>query len=110
MREMTVRLREKGYPKKLVGNAIEKAMQLTRDEIITPSSRSTASQVLQPNQRMKIYCVTTFEPAIKNPRELVQPAVERYNDMKIEEKERFKIEYSFRKSPSLKQLLTLKKI
>ena len=41
--------------------------------------------------------------------ELVQPAVERYNDTKVEEKERFKIEYSFRKSPSLKQLLTLKK-
>ena len=108
MREMTVRLREKGYPKKLVENAIEKAMQLTRDEIITPSSGSTASQVLQPNQKMKIYCVTTFDPAIKHPRELVQPAVERYNDTKIE-KERFKIEYSFRKSPSLKQLLTFKK-
>ena len=84
-------------------------MQLTRDEIITPSSRSTASRVLQPNQRMKIYCVTTFDPAIKNPRELVGPAVERYNDTKIEEKERFKIEYSFRKIPYLKQLLTFKK-
>ena len=33
------------------------------DEIITPSSGSTASQVQQPNQRMKIYCVTTFDPA-----------------------------------------------
>ena len=84
-------------------------MQLTRDKIITPSSGSTASQVLQPNQKMKIYCVTTFDPVIKNPRELVQPAVERYNDTKVEEKERFKIEYSFRKSPSLKHFLTFKK-
>lgn len=109
MREMTIRLRDKGYPKKLIENAIEKAMLLTRDEIIKPSSGRTASHELQPDQKMKIYCVTTFDPAIRNPRELVQPAVERYNDMKTEEEERFKIEYSFRKSPSLKQLLTFKK-
>ena len=61
------------------------------------------------DDRTKVYCVTTFDPKVLHPGNQLNSLLERFNERRTTEKEKFTVQCSFRKSTSLQQLLTFKK-
>ena len=107
MKEMTIRLKNKKYPNKLIQDAIQKAMAIPRKDIINPPDKNTPDNTN--NKNKSVYFVSTFDPSINHPKLKLKNAVNNFNETRNNETEKLKINYSFRKNPSLKQLLMFRK-
>ena len=107
MQQMKCRLKHKKYPNKLINDAIDRAMALPRRDIIDPLPKVQTTQV--EDDRTKVYCVTTFDPKVSHPGNQLDSLLERFNEGRTTEKEKFTVQCSFRKNPSLQQLITFKK-
>lgn len=96
----------------MIEDGISKAMALTRNEILNPSKQNTDGGQHIDKQNDTTFCVTTYDPNIKHPSMQIRDKVSDYNDCKLaknQDKDIINIKYSFRKNPSLKQLLMFKK-
>ena len=107
MQQMKCRLKHKKFRNKLINDAIDKAMALPRRDIIDPMPKVQTTQV--EDGHTKVYCVTTFDPKVSHPGNQLESLLERFNEGRTTEKEKFTVQSSFRKNPSLQQLLTFKK-
>ena len=108
MKELKGRLIAKKYPKNLINNAVEKAMSLTRAEILCPQNNGESISCTE-NREEDLFCVTTYDPNISHPGSQITYMVKKFNDTRQNEKDKFKVNFSFRKNPSIKQLLMFKK-
>ena len=107
MKEMADRLTVKKYPKKLIDDAINRAMNTTRDSILYPNSNANGN--IQPQSGKSAYCVSTFNAKFQHPGKSIQPYVDLFNNTRTDESQKLNIKFSFRKSPSLKDLLMFRK-
>ena len=108
MGEMTRRLKNKKYPSKLIQDAINKSMAIPREEIIKPPDKITSDN--ETNSNKSVYFVSTFDPNVKHPKLKFEKFVDDFNVSRSNDAEKLHIEYSFRKNPSLKQLLMFRKL
>ena len=107
MKDMTSRLKMKKYPNQLIRDAIQKAMAIPRNDIINPPEKNTHTNTLGSNK--SIYFVSTFDPNVKHPASKFKSILDNFNESRNCETDKLKINYSFRKNPSLKQLLMFRK-
>ena len=81
---------------------------MSRADIIYP--KKTPAPDTNPEEQRQIYCVTTFDPGVKHPREIVTKCVDNFDATRTNEKEKLNINYYFRKNPSLRQSLLFNKL
>ena len=108
MSELKKRLKNKKYPTRLIDDAVSRALAMSRADIIDP--KTTPASNTNPEEQRQIYCVTTFDPGVKHPRQIITRCVDNFNATRTNEKEKLNINYSFRKNPSLRQSLMFKKL
>ena len=130
--EMRLRLIKKGYPKRVINAGINKANLLSREDIITHKSpliaRNTVSKNNDPSTSISndktqghttnsphiepnpIYFVSTFNEKCFPITDKIKNAVTHFNSIKQPKDKALKINSSYRRSPSLKDLLMHKKI
>ena len=81
---------------------------MSRADIIDPKTTPTSNT--NSEEQRQIYCVTTFDPGVKHPRQIITRCVDNFNATRTNEKEKLNINYSFRKNPSLRQSFMFKKL
>ena len=81
-------------------------MSIPREEIINPSIKNKEEDV---TTNKSVYFVSTYDANTKHPASNFKHMIDDFNMTRTCEKERLEINYSFRKSPSLKQLLMFRK-
>ena len=107
MEELSERLKAKKYPKKLIEDAISSAMNLERTAILHPEPPvPTEDEQTVPKT---VFFVSNFDPNIAHPAKSINNLLTGFNNTRREEKNKLKINYSFRRCPSLKQLLMFRK-
>ena len=103
MEEMKRRLIQKKYPGRLINEAIRRACNLSRGNIINPPPKTTSDDTGE------IYFVSTYNPVVKDPIVEIRNAVNVYNASQPSQKTKLKISSSYRKGPSLKDTLMFRK-
>ena len=102
MTEMEERLTKKRYPKGLIKEGIRKAMLIDRKDILAEKIK-VDNEV--PKSSQPTYFVSTYNPLIEDPMKQIRPATEIYNASVTSPTDKVTIKSSYRKSPSLKDLL-----
>ena len=107
MEELARRLRVKKYPRRLIDDAISSAMSIERKSILYPEPNNEVTD--RKNCPKSVFSVTNFDPNIQHPSKLMNGFLTSFNNTRQEEKDKLKVNYSFRRCPSLKQLLMFRK-
>ena len=108
LQEMQTRLINKKYPKRIIKTGIDKALKLSRDEIINPVKKS--KPIDGNNKIAELYFVSTYNERSIMPKPLINNTVSLFtNNSKCPRKNGLKINSSYRKSPNLKDLLVHRK-
>ena len=102
LQELKVRLVNKGYPRGLIDDSIEKARLLSRQTILNGTNNTADNQ----NNELQgpIYFVSTFNPKTQNLRPQITNIVDNLN-LSLPAGKSVTVQPSFRKSPSLKNQL-----
>ena len=103
MEDMKRRLRAKKYPLGLIDEGIRLALSMSRDNILHPPTKPIESRAGRES-----FFVSTYNPRIEDPILDIRQAVDVYNSSTAENY-KIKVRSSFRKSPSLKDLLTFQR-
>ena len=103
MDDMKRRLRAKKYPLRLINEGIRLALSMSRDSILHPPAKT-----IEPHTGRESFFVSTYNPGIEDPIQDIRQAVNVYNSSQTETS-KIKVRSSFRKSPSLKDLLTFQR-
>ena len=103
MNEMKSRLKNKKYPVKLVDEAIRLAMAIPREQILNPVPKS------QENKKSDIFFVSTYNTSITDPIKEIRHAIEGFNSSHDDSNRKINIKSSYRRGPSLKDLLMFKR-
>ena len=82
-------------------------MAILRKDIINPPPETQSS--ITPETNKSVYFVSTYDPNVKHPATGWREVVNNFNEGKNCESAKLKINYSFRKAPSLKELLMFRK-
>ena len=99
MEDMKERLLAKKYPAKLIDESIKCSLQLSQEEVIAKNNSTATEKELNDT-----FFVTTYNPLAVDSNKRVQNAVSDFNATQPPEKQ-LKVRSSYRKSPSLKDLL-----
>ena len=99
MTEMKNRLIKKSYPAGIINNGINKALKLSRNEIIQGNIKDAENK-----ENLPIYFVNTHNTTIKNCTPYVRSIIDAFN-VSRQHRTPIIIKSSYRKSPSLKELL-----
>ena len=110
MTEMKQRLVNKGYPRILIDNSIERALAIPRKDIINPPPKTT--QPLNGTEK-NVFFVSTFNDTTNNPGSAIRSLVSVFNSNWSTDSSnsppKLKVTPSYRKSPSLKDILMFKR-
>ena len=109
LQEMRTRLINKKYPKGIITTGIQKALKLSRDEIINPEKNNKINVGNQKNNITELYFVSTFNERSILPTPFISNTVSHFTNRSKFSRKNIKIRSSFRKSPNLKDLLMHKK-
>ena len=74
MQQMKARLRLVGYPVKLLKASIKWAMNIPREDILSPKPKNDTE-----NSKESIYFVSTYNPTLKDPKIEIRRAIDTYN-------------------------------
>ena len=101
------KIENKKYPNQIIQDAIHKAMAISRNDIINPPPKTLSNNTAETNK--SVYFVSTYDPTVQHPAIGWKEVVNNFNEGKNCESAKLKINYSFRKGPSLKELLMFRK-
>ena len=104
MGDLKKRLINKKYPHRIIDDAIRKAMSVSRQSIIDGSSKVDST-----SKEKNIFFVSNFDPSTQHPSSYISSALSNFNNTRKAEHDILKINYSFRRAPSIKQLLAFRK-